>query len=205
MFAFLFVLPAFMMGCASSPAKRTAEMSKQMTKQSANVDDIQRRVDAVDVAFNHLESSNPMNIRPAYDAFSDEVKNLKKAEKRSDSQYGSLLDTREAYIADWRTENKKLTNPTLKDAASSNYKQTIANYDALSNRASNMRSAYNTYVNDLDQIESFLKDNLSKNSIARITPVIKKARTHGETLKASAREYQTALRQAYSTIPPAYK
>ena len=195
-----FVLPAFLMGCATSVTKRTAEMSKQMDAQSTTVGDLQRRVDSMNTVLVNLQAANQADVKPLVAEYTGELKRVKKAGDKSRSKYADMLDARQAYIADFQTENKKLTNPTLRQAANTRYHQTMASYDRLSDRSNNMQAAYNTYVNDLDQINNFLATDQTKEGVARINPVIQKARTDGDAMKVSAAEYQTALNQTAVSI-----
>ncbi len=195
-----FVLPVFLMGCATSVSKRTAEMSEQMDAQSTTVGDLQRRVDSMNTLLTNLQTSSQADLKPLYTEYTDEVKRVKKAGDKSRSKYADMLDARQAYIADFKTENKRLTNPTLREAANTRYQQTMASYDRLSDRSNNMQAAYNTYVTDLDQIQAFLSTDLSKEGVARIGSVIRKAKTDGISLNATAAEYQTALNQTAVNI-----
>ena len=195
-----FVLPVFLMGCATSVSKRTAEMSEQMDAQSTTVGDLQRRVDSMNTLLTNLQTSSQADLKPLYTEYTDEVKRVKKAGDKSRSKYADMLDARQAYIADFKTENKRLTNPTLREAANTRYQQTMASYDRLSDRSNNMQAAYNTYVTDLNQIDAFLATDQTKAGISRINPVIRKARTDGDALKVSAAEYQTALNQTAESI-----
>ena len=195
-----FVLPVFLMGCATSVSKRTAEMSEQMDAQSTTVGDLQRRVDSMNTLLTNLQTSSQADLKPLYTEYTDEVKRVKKAGDKSRSKYADMLDARQAYIADFKTENKRLTNPTLREAANTRYQQTMASYDRLSDRSNNMQAAYNTYVTDLDQIQAFLSTDLSKEGVARIGSVIRKAKTDGISLNATAAEYQTALNQTAESI-----
>ena len=195
-----FVLPVFLMGCATSVSKRTAEMSEQMDAQSTTVGDLQRRVDSMNTLLTNLQTSSQADLKPLYTEYTDEVKRVKKAGDKSRSKYAHMLDARQAYIADFKTENKRLTNPTLREAANTRYQQTMASYDRLSDRSNNMQAAYNTYVTDLDQIQAFLSTDLSKEGVARIGSVIRKAKTDGISLNATAAEYQTALNQTAVNI-----
>ena len=195
-----FVLPMFLMGCAASVPKRAAEMSKQMNAQSSTVGDLQRRVDSMDTVLVNLQAARQADLKPLYTEYTDELKRVKKAGDKSRNKYADMLDARQAYIADFKTENKKLTDPTLRDAANTRYQQTMASYDTLSNRSNNMQAAYNTYVTDLDQINAFLTTDQTREGIARINPAIQKARAAGDTLKKSAAEYQTALNKTAESI-----
>ena len=195
-----FVLPMFLMGCAASVPKRAAEMSKQMNAQSSTVGDLQRRVDSMDTVLVNLQAARQADLKPLYTEYTDELKRVKKAGDKSRSKYADMLDARQAYIADFKTENKRLTNPTLREAANTRYQQTMASYDRLSDRSNNMQAAYNTYVTDLDQIQAFLSTDLSKEGVARIGSVIRKAKTDGISLNATAAEYQTALNQTAVNI-----
>jgi len=107
------------------------------------------------------------------------------------------MRTRSAeYQTKWQEEMSKVSNPDLKAAAQARAAKVRGNYEMISAKASDTSAAYQPFMADLKDLQTYLSNDLTPAAVQAASPVFQKVNASGQVLKQKL----TALRQELANV-----
>jgi hypothetical protein len=146
------------------------------------------------------------DLRPAYQAYSDDVDKTKQAAATT-KERGTRMDADAAsYFSTWKADNDRISNAELKKAATKRLGQVQNDYSSSVASLRAAGSEFGPFLADLGDIHTVLSNDLTASGLKGAEGVIKKAkRGHAEVQKQidAAVKHLTATQKALSPVAAA--
>lgn len=194
-FAILFLITSFIIsGCAStSGLERSEEFQNSMDRVDEDVERITSQVNSVNSSLNELTREGQGDIRGAYDRFSEAVSELGEMESEFESNTDRMESNAESYFEGWSRSDGEYDNPELQRRSEERRNEIKQRYDRISQDSNSVEEDLRSYVSSVNEIESFLSNDLTSQGISSIAGIADDAINDGDQLKSELNSLQTAI------------
>lgn len=190
-------------GCQSDPGQERSgkavtglrETRKELADASKQVNEAMAAADAVQAA--------PADLKPAYEKFRKEVAETESAAADARKRAEDMNERAETYQKKWHEEMAKVTNPDLKAAAESRASKVRGRYATISAKAQDVRAAYQPFIKDLKELQTYLSNDLTAPAVQAAKPAFDKAKSSGQVLNQKLAALQQELDDVASEMSPA--
>jgi hypothetical protein len=100
------------------------------------------------------------------------------------------------YFDEWRKEGNAYTNPEIQRLSEDRRARLMEIYDKIAANSAGVKGALTAYLSDLDQIKTYLSNDLTPKGVASITPVAEKTMYDGSSLKSAVQPVLSAIEVA---------
>jgi chromosome segregation ATPase len=200
--ASLVALSLVMVGCATDKGReRSGKAVSSVADTRMAVLDADKEVKQSLDAIAKLEAA-PNDLLPAFNAYKTEVRDVKKQAANVRSAAADMRQRAAIYRSAWRAESETLSNEALKESAEARQKRIEERFDRVNQHYTELDAAFGPYIADLDDIQTFLSNDLTFNGVKAASPAIEKARKDGETLRAKLAEMTQVLENTKDALSP---
>jgi hypothetical protein len=170
-------------GCASSDTgrERSKKAMGSLTDTRDALNDARKSVDETVASIDSLQNTEG-DLRPAWGKFKDRVNDSKDHAKKIGDRAADLRANAAAYQARWQEEIATVDNPDLKRAAEMRSKRVAQRYSQITQRTVDARAAYEPFLKDLKDVQTFLSNDLTPDAVRLGRPGMDKARSSARTL-----------------------
>ncbi|MEX1261885.1 MAG: DUF2959 family protein [Balneolaceae bacterium] len=191
----LFLVGSFTLsGCASSSGlERSEAIQTSMDRVDENVESITTQVNSVNSALNELTRQGQGDIRGAYDRFSEEVSELREMERDFESNAEEMESDAENYFEGWTQTADQYENPELQRRSEERRDELSQRYEQISQNSQTVKEILRSYVSDVNEIESYLSNDLTSQGINSIAGISNDAVDEGEQLRTELNSLQSAI------------
>lgn len=193
--ALLILLISFAIsGCASSSGlERSEEFQNSMDRVDEDVERITTKINSVNSALNELTRQGQGDIRGAYDRFSEEVSELREMESDFESNTDQMESNAESYFEGWTRSDDQYDNQEIQRRSEERRNEISQRYESISQNSSLVKEDLRSYVSSVNEIESYLSNDLSSQGINSIAGIADDAITEGDQLKNELNSLQSAI------------
>jgi predicted nucleic acid-binding Zn-ribbon protein len=191
-----------MMGCASDAGRERS--GKAVGGLKATRDELaagRKQIDEVLAALDSLQNAQG-DLRPAYNKYKDEVKQTEDKAKDIRARAADMRARADEYQQKWQEEMSKVSNPDLKAAAQARSARIRERYSAIAAAADEVRTAYQPFIKDLKDVQTYLSNDLTPAALSAARPVFDKARSAGQKLQAKADTLATEMNDVAADLSP---
>jgi chromosome segregation ATPase len=195
-------------GCSSKDPgqKRSSKAVGGLQATKLELANSRKQVDETIAALNTLETAQG-DLRPAFDKYKEEVKDLENAAKSARERAADMRARSAEYQKKWAEEMSKVTNPDLKAAAAARADKVRSRYATIQSQAQDVRAAYEPFMRDLKDVQTYLSNDLTPAAITAAKPVFDKAKASGRNLQQKAdvlsAEMESVSAEMSPGVPPA--
>lgn len=194
-FAILFLITSFIIsGCAStSGLERSEEFQNSMDRVDEDVERITSQINSVNSSLSELTRQGQGDIRGAYDRFTEEVSELREMESEFESNTDRMESNAESYFEGWSRSDDQYDNPEIQRRSEERRNEIKQRYDRISQNSNSVEEDLRSYVSSVNEIESFLSNDLTSQGINSIAGIADDAINDGDQLKSELNSLQTAI------------
>ena len=167
-------------GCASQPPSETQtnintySLALRQIDQARN--DVIRTLDAL-----NRYSDNPG--RSNFDAFARNAQAVEEHGANLENISAVMSDQGNAFFLNWENEISAMTNEKLKAHAAAQRESALKAFHEIDVQGPELRAAYQKFVADLRNLQTFFDFDKSAGGVAAASTVISQARLHGADFK----------------------
>ncbi|MHC4769552.1 MAG: DUF2959 family protein [Planctomycetota bacterium] len=170
----LFVTAVLEAGCASSSGYKQADRtSDQMGTLRDELDKGKTQISETINALNDLEST--ANSAAAFESYRKELRATEAQAQRVRKRADDMRKKGAEYFKNWEQQLEEFSSDDLRRRASERRTELLAAFDRISEASQALTEAYEPFMDDLTDIETFLAADLTPAGINAISDVIKKA------------------------------
>lgn len=188
-------------GCTSPARQRSERAVASLENTREELSRGTTEIDEVLVTLDRLEA-RPADLKPAYSTFRSQVRSL---EGRADAVGRRVRDMRvrsSEYSTKWQSQNDSISNPDLRATAEERAERVRSRYDQIDSRAQEVRAAYDPFITELRDLETFLSNDLTYAGVNAAKPVFDAARSRAAELKAKVADLVSDLDETYVRLSP---
>jgi type IV pilus biogenesis protein CpaD/CtpE len=183
-------------GCAKDEGReRSGKAVGTLKETRAELANASKQVDEVLAAASGVQSGQG-DLKAAYDKYKKEVAQTEEAAQDSRKRAQDMRARSAEYQNKWQQEMSKVTNPDLKAAAQARAAKVRGRYEMISAKAQDARAAYEPFMTDLKDLQTYLSNDLTPAAVQAASPVFEKVNASGQVLKQKL----AALRQELDDV-----
>ncbi len=189
------------------PVMQTTSVEKTTTSIQAVENDMKTLTSQINSANSALNgvilAKGTPGAKSAFDTYSASVSQMEQAAgaflKDSDQMTARGTD----YFEEWRKSGNTYTNPQIQQLSEQRRAALGATFRQIADSSSGVKGQVNSYLSQINQIRTYLSNDLSSAGIDSIAPVAQKAINDGQQLLVQMQPIMTAAAQARTEISAA--
>jgi chromosome segregation ATPase len=191
-------------GCAKGDGgqDRSAKAVDSLRDTRNEVAGAHKQVDEVIAASATLQAGQG-DLKKAYDKYKKEVAETEEAAKDIRKRADDMRARSHEYQAKWQEEMSKVTNPDLKAAAQARATKVRGRYDMIQAKAQDAKAAYEPFIRDLKDLQTYLSNDLTPGAVEAATPVFAKVQASGQVLNQKLDAFKAELDDVATEMSPA--
>lgn len=142
------------------------------------------------------------DLRAAYKEFSGDVNKMNKLAKDVEKRTNQMREKRADYISDWSREAENIRNPEIAQLSAERNLETEAEFNRLMESMAYAKDALVPYMSDLNDIRTFLKNDLTATGLETIRPVTERVLSNGGTVNSSLDQAIVVLNGVSARLAP---
>lgn len=175
-------------GCGTLPPQERSTRAVESTdKLSDLVHKGIKQNDTLQLSVKKLASANPENLRESYDAYINDAEKLRDIADEIQDTSQFMNDKTEEYFKGWEKDLKGIRNSKLKNAGQERKASMMDDFTAIAESMEKLEEAYAKYERDIDDVESFLGNDLTPAALQLAKPHLKKLSRNSPAIKEATR------------------
>ncbi len=190
-------------GCAKDEGReRSGKAVAGLRDTRAELAKAEKQVDQVLAAAGAVQSAQG-DLKSAYDKYKKEVEQTEDAAEDSRKRAQDMRARANEYQTKWQQEMSQVSSPELKAAAQARAAKVRGRYDMIQAKAQDARAAYEPFMRDLKDLQTYLSNDLTPAAVQAASPVFDKTRASGQVLKQKLDALEQELDDVAAEISPA--
>lgn len=153
----------------------------------------QGQIDSVLAALAELNNPATTDLRTSFNKYTDQVARMKQHEDTMKREAEAMRAQRSEYFAAWEAKMSEIDNPTIRASAESRRRMLRDNQEKVATTSAAARDAYIPFMKDLQDVRTYLEQDLSRSSIADIGDAVKKVNADGQGVRGKIGEVIVVL------------
>ena len=183
-------------GCATTGIDRSEKATTTMQTVADEIDQVTKQLDDTKASLDELTRWEQSDVRKAFDTFSANVVKMDNLEKRFIKHADEMKARGKEYFAEWKKQGDAYTNPQIRELSEQRREELGIVYGKIAEASIGVKSAFQAYMSDLKEIQTFLSNDLTQRGISLIMPITEKVVRDGEDLKNSLIPLQAVIDRA---------
>jgi predicted small secreted protein len=197
----LFLATAFTVAaCSTTGMQRSEDVQSTMQTVDNDIKLIVVQLDAIGASLDELIKPGQADVKRAFDLYSDNVSKIKKMENDFAKHANEMETSGENYFAEWDKDSQRYDNPEIQQQSNERRAALGQIYDKIAQNNIGVKEAFRTYVRDVNEIETFLSNDLTSLGINSISPIATKVVSNGRHLRNELNSLQAAIEDARSEM-----
>ena len=193
-------LSLFVVACASSGARSTGTYLSVDSTQKALVsarDQINRTAQSLEKLM--AESGD---LRDSYQSFSSNVDKMNAVARELDERAKEMRERRSDYLKAWSRESGNIKDPEIAELSAARRQQIETDLATLMEALASARADFMPYLNDLNDIRTYLKNDLTATGLQAMQPISERVLSRGSRVNESLDSALARLAAVSSTLAP---
>jgi chromosome segregation ATPase len=201
--ALAFAAAALPAGCAKDEGReRSGKAVEGLRDTRAELANSEKQVDEVLAAAGAVQSAQG-DLKPAYEKYKKEVAQTEDAADDARKRAQNMRNRSQEYQAKWQQEMSQVSSPELKAAAQARAAKVRGRFDMIQAKAQDARAAYEPFMRDLKDLQTYLSNDLTPPAVQAAGPVFDKVRSSGQVLKQKLDALEQELGDVAAEMSPA--
>ena len=198
----LFVIT--MTGCGGgSGYKKSDSATARMDSLKTELLQGKVQIDATITAMNDVVAKANTDPRGAFETFTKEIKKTEAQAKKVSKQATEMKKQGAAYFKKWEAEFKKIASPELQARFEQRKSVVQAQYDTISEAATQLGEHYQAFIGDVHDIQRVLSIDLTSDNIGSISDIVKDTTKESTKINSLIQQYVDALNTVSAEMRPA--
>ncbi|WP_138431893.1 DUF2959 family protein [Fodinibius saliphilus] len=195
-FALLIITAFGITSCASTGMQRSQDTQTTMETMDNDIQEVSRQLDATGASMDELMRSDQTDITRAFETYKNNVEKMVAMEKKFAKHAEKMKEQGIDYFEEWQKEGTEYKNPKIKQLSDERRAALGEIYDKIAENSIGVNEAFKTYVSDIQEIQTYLSNDLTTKGIAAIASTSEKVVSEGDSLKQAIQNVQTAIQNA---------
>lgn len=169
-------------GCASPARQRSQQAVASIENTRDEVSAGEKEIDQVLATLDKLEAQ-PANLTPVYSTFAAQVRDIEARATRVAARVRDMRVRAAAYSANWEVQNQTISDEQLRASAADRAEAVRERYGRIQNKAQEVRAAYDPFIDQLNDLKTFLANDLTYAGVRTAEPVFGTVRSRAAELK----------------------
>lgn len=185
-----------LIGCATSGSERAEETTTKMESVDSDLKQVVTQIDAVENSLQNLIRPEQADMKASFAEYSKNVEEMKTLGEKLVKHTNEMSARGKDYFDEWRQQGNTYTNPQIRTLSEQRMASLNTVFRRISDSSIGVKGAFSAYMNDIDEIQTFLSTDLTEKGVASITPVAQKAISDGASLKGAIHPVLSAIDSA---------
>jgi hypothetical protein len=186
--------------CSTTGMQRSEEVQSSMQTVDNDIKLIVVQLDAIGASLDELIKPGQADVKRAFDLYSDNVSKIEKMENNFAKHADEMETSGKTYFAEWDKDGQRYDNPEIQQQSNERREALGLIYDKIAQNNVGVKEAFRTYVSDVNEIETFLSNDLTSRGVNSISTIANKVVINGRHLKNELNSLQTAIEDARSEM-----
>lgn len=183
----------FIGGCATTGMDRSVKTSNSIRDVDSEIRKFVIQVDVTAASLSSLTMAGQSDVGKSFKTYSDNVEKLDSEGKRVLKRIDEMKAHSKEYFEEWEKQGAAYTNPQIRELSDERRVKLAEIYAQVPAAGVGIKGAYQSYLTNLKEIQSYMSNDLTPKGLEGIDPVAKKAVQDSEALKASLKPFLAAL------------
>ena len=197
------ILAGSFAGCASKPSPRdpATDTAASLEETSSSLQDLKAQVGETLAAMERIPGSGG-NLASTFGDYRGQLDELKKSLNQVSEQQRSLDGQLTRYQQQWAADTARFDSGNLRENAQRRLNEVRDTIDDIDPAYDRVRDSGRDLVSHLEEIRTYLGNDLTTPAVRSITPTLEEARQRGATLRTNIDELLIEMREINDTITP---
>jgi ABC-type transporter Mla subunit MlaD len=199
----LTLLLALAVGCATTTQ---LERSQRAVSDLQQVTELLKEGDAqlatLNAELRAVSKAKPDDLRDAYADFGKELERTQKLAGTINDTMDDMKDNADQYFTTWKKQAGQLSNKELKALSMDRQQELRQQFDRVVAAAQRLSVAYKSYRAEVQDLQTFLGNDMTRSGSALAKPYITKVLAGGEPLQSALRAAQAEAASMTSILAP---
>jgi chromosome segregation ATPase len=175
-------------GCASDDKPKQTAGEQRATaavtglkETRAELASARAQIDRTTTAMNAMRDEQG-SLQTEFANFNKEVQATEAHAQKTRARANDMRARGSEYQAKWHAEMAKVSDPTLRAAASERANAVRERYETIATKANEARAAYEPYIRDLKGLQTYLSNDLTAAAVKSAAPVFDKTTANSKTV-----------------------
>ena len=182
--------------CSTTGMQRSENVQSTMQTVDNDIKEIVVQLDAIGASLDELTKPGQADLRKAFDLFSDNASGIKKMERDFSKHASQMEDAGKVYFEEWDKDSQKYDNPDIQRRSNERRETLGQTYDKIAQNNVGVKEAFQNYVSDINEIDRFLSNDLTRDGIDSISTISDNVVNNGTHLKNELQSLQNAIEDA---------
>jgi hypothetical protein len=192
MLALATALP-FLGACKSSGADKAQATVSSVSKLEMELQNASDQVSSTLQALDAIVAEPEGDLRPAYDAYTKALSDLKSASKRVSDEGAAVRSKANSYYTDWEKNIATITNTDIKERAEKRRSEMLKKQEEANAWILSFGQRFDSFVTELEDIRAYLETDLNSAGVKSITGQVKDTKKDGQAIQKDLDKLVAAL------------
>ncbi len=185
-----------LIGCATTGMERSDNVTTTMQTVDDEINQVAVQLDATGASLDNLTKAGQSDVKKAFDLFSANVTKMDRLEKQFSRHAAEMKSRGKEYFAEWKKQGDAYTNPQIRKLSEERRAALGEVYGGIAEASIGVNGAFQTYMSDLKEVQTYLSNDLTPKGINSITPTADKVVLDGANMKNAVNRVQIAIDRA---------
>jgi len=190
-----FLVLALLASACQSSAGSGEATGKNVIKAADGIQLGITQLDATLAALTSLVNEPGQDLEPQFKAFSKNLDQLDSTAKKVRDASASMDGKGKAYFADWDKQVAAIQNEDIKERSAERLKAVEAAFSKIQSQYGEARDTFKPLLNDLLDIRTALKSDLTQEGVAAAKKPVKKVNSEAEDVRENLQELADSFRK----------
>lgn len=182
--------------CSTTGMQRSEEVQSTMQKVDNDIKKTIVQLDAIGASLDELTKPGQADVKRAFELYSENVSKIENMEKDFEKHADEMKESGKDYFSEWDKKDQKYDNPEIQKRSNERRAALSNIYDKIAENSVGVQEAFKMYVSDVNQIETYMSNDLTTKGITSIASLSDKTVRNGNYLKNELENLQSAIEDA---------
>jgi hypothetical protein len=186
--------------CTTTGMQRSAKTGTSMETVERDIRAAVTQVDATDASLDEVVKPGQQDVKKAFKKYTADVRKMESQGKTLFEHADRMSAQGKEYFEDWRTQGNTYVNPQIQALSEQRRADLSAVFGKISDASVGVKGAFKAYLSDIQEIQSYLSNDLTPKGVEALAPVTQKAVQDGAALKAAVAPVLSAIGTARAEL-----
>jgi DNA repair exonuclease SbcCD ATPase subunit len=193
-----------MTGCKSSSGYKQADKTGAgIAEFRTEIVNAKTAVDGTIKALDQVAMSANTDPRPAFEAFSKEVKNLESVAAKAQKRGQEMKANGDAYFANWEQQLSQVKDEDVRKLANERKAKLQQSFAKIREYTQPLKDQFDPWMSSLKDLQAYLSQDLTVNGVDAAKKLFAKAKSDGTKVQKSMDSLIEELNTLSATLTPA--
>lgn len=178
-------LSLFISSCQRNGLTRSIKTSNSIQDVDEEMRKMATQIEATETSLETLVDAEAADLKNDFDDYSANLNKLNAQGKIVMKRIDEMKTKSRDYFVEWEKQENTYTNQNIRDLSEQRRNKLAKSYDEVRIKSIGIKGTYLAYSTDLNEIQSYLENDLTLNGIKTLKPVTRKASENLELLEES--------------------